>query len=304
MSLAADCKMARARFAIAWRAGYHRVVWMTARLPMTEHITISELHSMAELVATVALQKAVWGMEDVEVASPHTLRAIAHSGGAVFGALAAGQLVGFCFGFAALRAGELWLWSHMAGVHPERQGQGIGYRLKQAQRDWALGQGYHWMAWTFDPMQAGNANFNFNRLGVIAGNYSVDHYGEMQDGINAGLASDRLEAQWRLDARHVIELAERGCRRIKQDLPDAIQMAVLEKRGSLHYRQPRKLGGIVYGLEIPLDIAALKARDIAKARQWQLYVRAAMTELLAAGYVVSAFVREGDRAWYVLSPAG
>ncbi|MCY3831804.1 MAG: GNAT family N-acetyltransferase [Chloroflexi bacterium] len=259
---------------------------------------------MAELVATVALQKAVWGMEDVEVASPHTLRAIAHSGGAVFGAQADGRLIGFCFGFAAPRADELWLWSHMAGVHPKYQGQGIGYRLKQAQRNWALAQGYRWMAWTFDPLQSGNANFNFNRLGVIAGNYSVDHYGEMQDGINAGLASDRLEAQWQLDSPAAIGLAERGCCQIGQDLPDAIQMAVLEKGGALQYRQPRMAKGTVYGLEIPLDIAALKARDIEKAKQWQLYVRAAMTELLAAGYVVSAFVREGDRAWYVLSPAG
>ena len=257
---------------------------------------------MAELVATVELQKAVWGMEDVEVASPHTMRAISHSGGAVFGAVADGQLVGFCFGFAAPRAGELWLWSHMACVHPDFQGRGIGYRLKQAQRDWALGQGYRWMAWTFDPLQCGNANFNFNRLGTTAGNYSVDHYGAMQDGINAGLASDRLEAQWQLDAPKVIDLAEGGCCPIEPDLPDAIQMAVLEKRGALLYRQPRELEGMVYGVEIPIDIAELKARDISRAQQWQLYVRAAMTELLAAGYVVSGFIRTGDKAWYVLSP--
>lgn len=273
---------------------------------MTEHITISELQSMAELVATVALQKAVWGMEDVEVASPHTLRAIAHSGGAVFGAEADGRLVGFCFGFAALRAGELWLWSHMAGVHPEHQGQGIGYRLKQAQRDWALGQGYHWMAWTFDPMQAGNANFNFNRLGVIAGNYSVDHYGEMQDGINAGLASDRLEAQWQLDAPPPSPSRfphEEGRRAISDDAEVVTKLVYVDKNEELRQLRPVDYAGRPYGLEIPLDIADLKARDIETAKQWQLSVRAAMTELLAAGYVVSAFVREADRAWYVLSPA-
>jgi len=142
---------------------------------MAENIVISELQSMDDLSATVELQKAVWGMEDTEVASPHTLRAIVHSGGAVFGAMAQGRLVGFCFGFAAPRAGEHWLWSHMAGVHPCFQRAGVGFLLKQAQRDWALSRGYRWMAWTFDPLQCGNANFNFNRLGVIAGAYSVNH---------------------------------------------------------------------------------------------------------------------------------
>ena len=169
---------------------------------MSEQISIRELTTMAELNATVDLQRAVWGMHDAEAASPHTLRAIVHSGGAVFGAVArrvawtqtrrshvqkGERLVGFCFGFAAPRDGELWLWSHMAAVDPDLQGRGIGFRLKQAQRAWALKQGYRWMAWTFDPMQAGNANFNFNRLGVTARRYSADHYGEMQDGSQRGL---------------------------------------------------------------------------------------------------------------------
>ena len=175
---------------------------------MSETITIRELRTMPDINATVELQKAVWGMHDVEVSSPHTLRAIVHAGGAVIGAEAEGRLVGFCFGMAAWREGELWLWSHMAGVRPEYQGRGVGLKLKLAQREWALGKGFRRMAWTFDPMQAGNANFNFNRLGTTARHYSVNHYGDMQDGINAGMASDRLEAQWQLDSPRVIALAE------------------------------------------------------------------------------------------------
>ena len=175
---------------------------------MSETITIRELRTMPGINATVELQKAVWRMHDVEVSSPHTLRAIVHAGGAVIGAEAEGRLVGFCFGMAAWREGELWLWSHMAGVRPEYQGRGVGLKLKLAQREWALGKGFSRMAWTFDPMQSGNANFNFNRLGTTARNYSVNHYGDMQDGINAGMASDRLEAQWQLDSPRVIALAE------------------------------------------------------------------------------------------------
>ncbi len=268
---------------------------------MTENIVISELQSMRELSATVELQKAVWGMDDAEVASPHTLRAIVHSGGAVFGAAAQGRLVGFCFGFAAPRAGELWLWSHMTGVHPCFQRAGVGFMLKQAQRDWALRQGYRWMAWTFDPLQCGNANFNFNRLGITAGAYSVNHYGDMQDGINAGLASDRLEAHWRLDAPHVREMAAGAPRSAEQDLSDLRKLLYVDAAGATRHMRETAPDGGRYGIEIPLCIAELKRRDITRAKQWQLCLREAITDLLAAGYIVSGFARGSEAGCYILS---
>ncbi len=259
---------------------------------MSDEISISPLRHMDHLRELVPLQRAVWGMQDVEVASPHTLRAIAHSGGCVIAAELAGRMIGFCTGFAALRDGELSLWSHMAGVHPDFQGRSIGFRLKQAQREWALAAGFQLMNWTFDPLQSGNANFNFNRLGVTARRYSVNHYGEMQDGINAGLASDRLEAQWRLDAPQP---------QPKQASPDGWKLVYVDEAGALQSRQPPVFDGERYSIEIPLDIAELKQHDIERAQEWQLHLRAAMTALLAAGYIVSAFVRAEGSAWYILS---
>ena len=270
---------------------------------MTDSIAIHELKTMPELNATVDLQRAVWGMRDVEVSSPHTLRAIVHSGGAVFGATMQGAVVGFCFGFAAPRAGELWLWSHMAAVHPDFQGRGIGFRLKQAQRKWALERGFRWMAWTFDPLQAGNANFNFNRLGVTARHYSADHYGEMQDGLNAGLASDRLEAQWALDAPRVFALAAGQYRGDEQDLSCLRKLVFMDRTGVIRRAQPEPAGDVMYSIETPANIAELKQRDIERAKRWQLHLRGAMLDLLAAGYIVSGFARRGDKAWYVLSQA-
>ena len=269
---------------------------------MSETFTIRELRAMPELNATVELQRAVWGMQDVEAASPHTLRAIVHSGGAVFGALAGERLVGFCVGFAAWRAGQLWLWSHMAAVRPGFQGRGIGYRLKQAQRAWALQRGYRWMAWTFDPLQAGNANFNFNRLGVTARTYSANHYGDMQDGLNAGLASDRLEAQWQLDAPPAGSPQRAGGGAAPVDNADLVKLVYVDAGGAVCRAQPNAPGDAVYGIEIPANIAELKRRDIERAKQWQLHLRAAMTELLAAGYIVSGFLRAGDTGCYMLSP--
>ncbi len=259
---------------------------------MKSTINIRELRSMAELSATIDLQKAVWRMTDIEVASPHTLKAIAHTGGCVLGAELDGRLVGFCTGFAAQRDGEQFLWSHMAAVLPGLQGQGIGHRLKQAQREWALGRGYRVIAWTFDPLQSGNANFNFNRLGITARRYEVNHYGAMQDGINAGLASDRLEAHWQLDAP-------------RSDLPPDEPTMLLARDDARNWRceLPPALAAPGYAIEIPLDIGALKKADITQAQQWQLAARKGMLALLAADYVVSGFQRKNGRAWYVMTRA-
>ncbi len=265
---------------------------------MDDRITIRELKTMPELNATVDLQKAVWGMHDVEAASPHTLKAVVSSGGAVIGAELDGRLVGFCFGFGALRNDVIWLWSHMAGVHPQLQGRGIGYRLKLAQRAWALKQGYRLMAWTFDPMQAGNANFNFNHLGVAARRYSVNHYGAMQDGLNAGLASDRLVAEWQLEALPPSERQDEGG---GHDFEQSQMLVYAADKGVIRHRQPEPTGEASCGIEIPRDIADLKQRDVERAREWQMLVRAAMTGSLDAGYVVSGFARQGDKCWYVLS---
>lgn len=267
---------------------------------MSDKITIRELETMSDINKTVELQKAVWRMSDVEASSPHTLRAIVHAGGAVIAAEAAGRLVGFCFGMAAWRAGELWLWSHMAGVRPEYQGRGIGLKLKLAQREWALSKGFRRMAWTFDPMQSGNANFNFNRLGATARAYSVNHYGDMQDDINAGMASDRLEAQWQLDSPRVIALAEGGGR---DDSPAsaAVNLVYVDTANQLRHQQPDNFSDARYGIEIPFDIAGLKAANLERAMTWQMSVRRAMTSLLDAGYIVSGFVRDQDSARYILS---
>ena len=237
------------------------------------NIAIRQLATMDALNATIPLQKAVWGMTDVEVASPHTLKAIAHTGGCVLGAELDGRLVGFCTGFAALRDGERFLWSHMAATLPDLQGRGIGARLKFAQRDWALERGYSVIAWTFDPLQSGNANFNFNRLGVVARRYEVNHYGAMNDGINAGMASDRLEAHWQLDAPRPNPPGD--------DLPMPLRR---DDKGAWICDLPRMPDAVAYGVEVPLDIGALKHGDMPQAQSWQLAVRQALLALLDAGY--------------------
>ncbi len=269
--------------------------------PLSRGVNIRELHAMNDLLETVALQKDVWGMRDHECTSPHTMKAATVAGGSVLGAAIEDRLIGFCFGMAAKRGDEVWLWSHMTAVHPDYQRGGIGFALKQAQREWALANGYRVMAWTFDPMQAGNANFNLNRLGATARLYYVNHYGAMQDELNAGLASDRLEAQWQLDSSKVMAMAAGDWRPSKADWPGALTMALMEKGGKLHYRQPATDGSPHFGVEIPAYVTDLKRHDKGRAGQWQQYARAAITELLAQGYIISGLQRQGEKVWYILS---
>ncbi len=54
------------------------------------------------------------------------------------------------------------------------------------------------MRWTYDPIRAVNASLNIASLGATSSIYHIDYYGPMV-GINSGLPSDRIVADWQLD---------------------------------------------------------------------------------------------------------
>ena len=81
----------------------------------------------------------------------------------------------------------------MLGVVPAYQGQSIGYRLKLAQREHALKQGHGLIVWPYDPMQSVNARLNVGKLRGICRCYIPDAYGELKEGVNVGMPSDRFE---------------------------------------------------------------------------------------------------------------
>src|SRR5205085_2239168 len=91
-----------------------------------------------ELKEIVKLEATVWSMPLSQTVPDNLLSAIIHGGGVLIRADSDGELVGFTMGMVTLRGQEPVLWSHTAGVLPSRQGQGIGFGLKQTQRRWAL----------------------------------------------------------------------------------------------------------------------------------------------------------------------
>jgi predicted GNAT superfamily acetyltransferase len=53
--------------------------------------------------------------------------------------------------------------------------------------------------------------------------------------------------------------------------------------------------------EIPSDFSALKEADFALARDWRFFTREVFETAFAAGYIVTDFVHDAGRSFYVLS---
>ncbi|MBH9788269.1 GNAT family N-acetyltransferase, partial [Clostridioides difficile] len=77
-------------------------------------------------------------------------------------------------------------------------------KLKYEQRAIAIERGYDLMVWTFDPLETRNAYLNLSKLKGICYTYIENCYGEMQDGFNKGLPSDRFEVSWHLTSDYVV----------------------------------------------------------------------------------------------------
>src|SRR5438270_10766526 len=137
-------------------------------------IVIRDLETIEDLRKMGPVEKAVWGLEDRDVA-PMTLLIACKEAGSVFvGAFENDAMVGFAFGFPSLENGHVAIHSHMLAVLPQYRDLNLGYRLKLAQREHALRKGIAEMSWTFDPLQSRNAHFNFAKLGVVSNSYKID----------------------------------------------------------------------------------------------------------------------------------
>lgn len=157
---------------------------------------IRDLNGIAEFRQAEALQRAVWGADDKEDPAD-LMMVIQHEGGLVAGAFIEDALVGYVFGFPTREITVQH--SHRLAVLGSARGLGLGARLKWHQRDWCLARGIAQVRWTFDPLRHANANLNIHHLGAHAAKYFPDFYGALE-GINKGAPSDRLLAEWNLEA--------------------------------------------------------------------------------------------------------
>ena len=166
-------------------------------------LILRDLSGMTDFLEAEALQRSVWGEGDLP--DPGDLMMVIQAeGGLCAGAFHDGKMVGYIFAFPTRDPAVQH--SHRLAVLPEMRGQRLGVRLKWHQRDWCLARDINLVRWTYDPMRQTNANLNIGSLGAKARVYCADYYGVMK-GINAGVPSDRLLVEWRLDDPDVVSRA-------------------------------------------------------------------------------------------------
>ncbi|MBC8029996.1 MAG: GNAT family N-acetyltransferase [Pyrinomonadaceae bacterium] len=256
-----------------------------------EDIVIRECVSLGELDSCIRLQREVFGLPDLEVSPQRHLIVSREAGGWTLGAFVsdgeqeAERLVGFVHHLAAVSGSEIFGYSHMMAVAVDYQNKGVGARLKWSQRERALEQGRNRVKWTWDPMQARNAYFNLNRLGVTVSSYAENFYGSayltiptLKAGDQQGIASDRLFADWRLRSRRVSALAQHGSK--ADELAVSATPAV--------------------EIVIPAEWTRLVKEDPPMAKIEQLRVRSEFQKAFAGGLVAAGFERSSTEPRYLL----
>ncbi len=131
------------------------------------------------------------------------------------------------------------------------------------------------MEWTFDPLEPRNAHFNLNRLGAICRRYQPNLYGVTTSPLHRGLPTDRLVAEWQLDAPRVVALIE-----------DSTAPVLLTG--------PR--------IELPAELDEWKKAAPDRLATLQARIRQEFTDWFSQGYAAVG-ISTSDSGWaYVLQP--
>ncbi len=275
-------------------------------------LVIKLLESPEDMTLVEELQRAVWPGSETDIVPAHVFITAVHNGGLVIGAFVDHRLIGFVFGFPGLESTpdgpRPKHCSHMMGILPGHRDAGVGFALKRAQWQMVRHQGLDHITWTYDPLLSRNAYLNIAKLGGVCNIYRRAEYGEMRDGLNAGLPSDRFQVDWWINTRRVqTRLGKRARQPLKLDHFSKAELQPLYTpltEISNLIRPPEHfatLEGRLLLAEIPSNFNALKEADFALARDWRFFSREVFETAFAAGYIITDFVYDNARSFYVLS---
>jgi predicted GNAT superfamily acetyltransferase len=273
-------------------------------------IHIRDLTTIDEFRQVVALEQAIWGYADPgDLVTVPVFIFTVHRGATLIGAFGAdGTMVGFAYAVVGMKHGKPMQWSHMAGVLPEFRG-GLGYRLKLAQRERALAQGLDLIEWTFDPLQAMNAHFNFAKLGCIAEEYAANFYGESTSALHRGTPTDRLVASWKIAEPHVTRRLDQpaALRARAQEVMDA--PVVNQTRMDGQWREVTAIdlsqNDRRVWIEIPTGFTDMQQQAPERALKWRFDLRQMFETYFGKGYRAVDFVLRRDNGFgrYLLAKA-
>ena len=292
------------------------------------------------------LQRIVWPGNETEIVPAHMLITIAHNGGIVIGAFDISHhkisdtenkpeiehnipsdfpLVGFVYGFPGIYptpdGPRLKHTSHQMGVHPEHRSKGLGFALKRAQWQMVRHQEIDRITWTYDPLLSRNGHLNISKLGAVCNTYLRNVYGDLHDGLNIGLPTDRFQVDWWTNSTRVKQRLSKNARR-KLDLAHYLASGTeiinptFQNQAGIPLTEFDQIQNMTDGfldsrgkppivlIEIPSDFLELKAKDISSARSWRLLTRNLFEFYFEQEYLITDFVHisgENARSFYVLS---
>lgn len=251
------------------------------------------LTTKEELEQIQQLETEVWGMQPIPI---HQTLTTVKNGGIIIGLFDEERLVGFSYGFPGFKNGETYLCSHMLGILPDYRSKGLGEKLKQYQRQVAIEKGYERMQWTFDPLETRNAYLNLTKLNGICYTYIENCYGEMHDGLNKGLPSDRFEVKWHLNSPYVR----------KRKAPDMAYKVAINKRDFnkaglpvFKINETAHDEATTYTMEVPNDFQMLKNTDPTLALDWRLQTRKQFQQLFQSGYAAVRLIPYDNYSQYI-----
>ncbi len=222
----------------------------------------------------MALQKVVWGFEEIELVPVRLFVVATKVGGQAFGAYADGRMIAFCLALPGLKPGpKSFLHSQMLGVLPDYRDAGIGRRLKLRQRDDAVARGIDLIEWTFDPLEIKNAYFNVERLGAIVRRYVRNQYGTTTSHLHGGLPTDRCTAEWWVSSERV---------------------------RSVVHGDPFESPAIAERIEVPANIGEIRRSDPKRARAIQSQVSDRFESAFERGLAVVGVDRSTETGTYLL----
>lgn len=238
------------------------------------HITIEALTQVEQFRDAVALQKTIWGFEDIELLPVRLFVVASKIGGQIYGAFDGSRMIAFSLAIPGQKpGGRSYLHSHMLGVLEGYRDFGLGRRLKLRQRDDAISRGIDLIEWTFDPLEIKNAFFNMERLGAVVRRFVRNQYGTTSSHLHGGLPTDRCTAEWWVNSDRVCTLTNRE----PYDRPATVQRIV-----------------------VPADIAAIREEDQQRAKELQESIADQFEMAFRSGLTVFGVERNEESGIYLL----
>ena len=269
----------------------------------------------SEAVAIRDLQHGIW-RSDPGLLYPSDIHSSTFKAGTSLIARVSEEPVGFLFGFYSFGhrplpepwrreyGADFGLESQLLGVLPEYRNRGIAFLLKRIQAEEALQVPIRIINWTVDPLQYGNAIFNFGRLKAIAFEFHR-HYYTFKNVLNQ-VATSRFGITWLLETPRVEQALHDNSEATVLDLHDNPEIQKVND-GFTEFSLEEDWEKIA--IEIPTDWTGLQNKDPDRAMRWEEASSQIFQHYLGhqnGKYMVTSVAQDGPRRYLVaerLSPS-